>query len=135
MIFFNVSLVGPQLFLSSNRLMAEEKQNVTIACNATGQPQPNITWSKAFGSFSKAKAKVKNEALTIYHIAKNDGGIYMCKAENILGRDTSTVQVIVFSPLRFKVRPPHEVTPLFGFNVRVPCLAESDLKPTVTWEK
>ena len=135
MIFFNFSLVGPQLFLSSNRLMAEEKQNVTIACNATGQPQPSITWSKALGSLPKDKAAVKNGALTIYHVAKNDGGIYMCKAENLLGRDSSTVLVMVFSPLRFKVRPPHEVTPLSGFNVRLPCLAESDLKPAVSWQK
>ena len=133
--FFTFSLADPQLFLSSNRLIAEEKQNVTIACNATGQPQPSITWSKAFGSLPKDKAAVKNGALTIYHVAKNDGGIYMCKAENILGRATSTVLVMVFSPLRFKVRPPHEVTAFSGFNVRLPCLAESDLKPTVTWEK
>ena len=115
--------------------MAEEKQNVTIACNATGQPQPSITWSKAFGSLPKDKAAVKNGALTIYDVAKNDGGIYMCKAENILGRATDTVQLMVFSPLRFKDRPPHEVTPLFGFNVRLPCLAESDLKPAVSWKK
>ena len=135
MIFFNFSLVGPLLFFSSNRLLAEEEQNVTIACNATGQPHPNITWSKALGSLPKDKAKVTNGALTIYHVAKNDGGIYMCKAENILGRDTSTVLVVVFSPPRFKVRPPHEVTPLFGFNLRLPCLTESDLRPTVTWEK
>ena len=83
----------------------------------------------------KEKAAVKNGALTIYNVTKNDGGIYMCKAENILGRDTSTVLVMVFSPLRFKVRPPHEVTPLSGFNVRLPCLAESDLKPIVSWKK
>ena len=133
--FFNFSLADPRLFLSSNRLIAEEKQNVTIACNATGQPQPSITWLKAFGSLPKEKAAVKNGALTIYNVTKNDGGIYMCKAENILGRDTSTVLVVVFSPLRFKVRPPHEVTPLSGFNVRLPCLAESDLKPTVSWKK
>ena len=102
-IFFNFSLVGPQLFFSSNRLIAEEKQNVTIACTASGQPQPSITWWKAFGSLSKDKGVVDSGALTIYNVAKNDGGIYMCKAENLLGRDTSTVLVVVFSSLRFKV--------------------------------
>ena len=50
--------------------MAEEKRNITIDCNATGQPQPSITWSKAYGSLPKEKAAVKNGALTIY-VAKN----------------------------------------------------------------
>ena len=134
-IFLNFFLVGPRLFLSSNRLMAEEKQNVTITCNATGQPQPSITWSRALGSFPKEKAIVNNGALTIYDVGKDDGGIYMCKAENILGRATSTVQLMLFSLLRFKVRPPQEITPVIGLNVRVTCLAESDLRPTITWEK
>ena len=115
--------------------MAEEKQNVTIACNATGKPHPSITWSKAFSSLRKDKAVVKNGALTIYNVAKNDGGIYMCKAENILGRATDTVQLVVFSPLQFEIRPPQEITPFVGSNVRVTCLAESDLRPTITWEK
>ena len=115
--------------------MAEEKQNVTIACNGTGKPRPSITWSKAFSSLPKDKAVVKNGALTIYNVAKNDGGIYMCKAENILGRATDTVQLVVFSPLQFKIRPPQVITPSVGSNVRATCLAESDLKPAITWEK
>ena len=134
-LFFNLSLADPQLFLSSNRLMAEEKQNVTIACNATGQPQPSITWSKALGSLPKDKAAVKNGALTIYHVAKNDGGIYICKAENIIGRASSTVLVVVFSPLRFKVRPPEEITPLIGSTLRLPCVAASELRTTISWGK
>ena len=115
--------------------MAEEKQNVTIACNVTGKPHPSITWSKAFSYLSKDKAVVNNGALTIYNVAKNDGGIYMCKAENILGRATDTVQLVVFSPLQFKIRPPQVITPSLGSNVRLTCLAESDLRPTIRWEK
>ena len=115
--------------------MAEEKQNVTIACNATGQPQPSITWSKAFSSLPKNKAAVKNGALTIYHVAKNDGGIYMCKAENTIGRATDTVQLVVFSPLQFKIRPPQEITPLIGSTLRLPCVAASDLRTTISWGK
>ena len=73
--------------------------------------------------------------LKIYSVTKKDGGVYICKAENILGLATDTAQLTVFSPLRFKVRPPQEVTPVIGYTVHLPCLAESDLSPTTYWRK
>ncbi len=99
-------IVPPQLSLSSNRLMAEEKQNVTIACTATGQPLPSVTCSRAVGSLPEDRTEVMNGTLTIYSVTRNDAGIYICKAENILGSATNTALVIIFSPQRFKVRPP-----------------------------
>ena len=52
------------------------------------------------------------------------------------GISKATAQLTVFSPLRFKVHPPQEVTPTqFGSTVRLPCVAESDLRTTVTWTK
>ena len=59
----------------------------------------------------------------------------MCKAENILGSATHTVQLMIFLRLQFQVRPPQEVTPLIGSSVRLPCVVKSDLKPTITWTK
>ncbi|KAL9975068.1 hypothetical protein ACROYT_G012184 [Oculina patagonica] len=125
----------PQLSFSSNRLMAEEKQNVTIACTATGRPFPSITWTKSVGSLPKDRTEVMNGILTIYSVTRKDAGIYICKAENIMGSATNTALVVIFSPLRFKVRPPQEVTPVIGFAVHLPCVAESDLKPTIAWTK
>ena len=114
--------------------MAEEKQNVSIACTATGQPSPRITWSKAVGSLPADRTKVMNGTLKIHKVTRKDGGTYVCKAENILGSVTDTAQLTIFSPLRFKVRPPQEVTPArFGSTVRVPCVAESDLRTAITW--
>ena len=113
--------------------MAEEKQNVTIACNATGQPSPRITWSKSVGSLPKGKIKVQGGTMKIYSVTKKDGGVYICKAENILGSASDTAQLTVFSPLRFIVRPPQEVTPVIGSTLRLQCVAESELSTTLAW--
>ena len=115
--------------------MAEEKQNVTIACTATGQPLASITWSKSVGSLPEDRTEVMNGSLTIYSVTRKDAGIYICKAENILGSAKETAQLVIFSPLRFKVRPPQEVTPVIGSSVQLPCVAESDLRPTISWTK
>ncbi|XP_078367611.1 contactin-associated protein 1-like [Oculina patagonica] len=116
--------------------MAEEKQNVTIACTATGQPLPSIMWSKSVGSLPEDRSEVINGTLTIYSVKRKDGGTYICRAENILGLATNTVQLMIFSCLRFKVRPPQEVTPfMFGSSVYLSCVAESDLRTTITWTK
>ena len=74
--------------------------------------------------------------LKIYNVTKKDRGTYICKAKNILISATDSAQLTIVSCLRFKVRPPQEVTPtLFGSTVRLPCVAESDLRPTITWLK
>ena len=127
--------VGPQLSLSSNRLRAEEKQKVTISCTATGQPSSRITWSKAGGSLPGGRIHVQDGTLKIFKVTRKDGGIYICKAENILGSVTDTAQLIVYSPLRFRVLPPQRVTPVIGLTLRLPCVAESELSTTISWLK
>ena len=121
--------------LSTNRLIAEEKQDIRFTCSATGQPLPTITWSKSVGNVPEKRTELKNGNLTIYSVNKNDRGTYICKAKNMLGSATDTAQLVIFAALRFKVRPPQEVTPVFGFSVHLPCVAESDLKPTIAWTK
>ena len=116
--------------------MAEEGQNVTIFCNASGQPQPKVTWLKAVGTLQKGRTTVLKGALTIYKMRKSDGGTYICKAENILGSVSVATLLVIFSPLRFKVRPPQEVNATsFGSTLRLPCVAESDLRPRITWTR
>ena len=114
--------------------MAEEEQTISIACSATGRPPPTITWSKAIGSLPD-RTTVSRGALKINNVLRKDGGTYICKAQNILGTAEDTTQLVIFSRLRFKVRPPAQLTVLIGSPVRLPCVAESSLKLTVTWMK
>ena len=114
--------------------MAEEEQTVTIACSATGQPPPNITRSKSIGNLPDTAA-MNNSGLRINNVSKEDGGIYICKAGNILGTEEDTSQLVIFSRLPFKVRPPAQVTAVIGYPVHLPCVTESDMRTTVMWLK
>ena len=76
---------------------------------------------------------MQDGTMKIRSVTKKDAGTYICKAENILGLATDTAQLTVFSPLRFKVRPPKEVTPVIGSTLRLPCVAGSELSTTLTW--
>ena len=128
------STVAPQISISSNQLIAEEGQTVAIACKVTGQLPPTITWSRAIGSLPDRRI-LSNGALKINSVTREDGGIYFCKAENIFGAAEDTIQLVILSRLRFEVRPPTLLTALIGFPVRIPCVAGSSLKPTITWMK
>jgi len=133
-LYFIISTVSPRVSLPSSRLVAEEEQTINIACRATGQPPPTITWSKAIGSLPERRT-VNNGVLKINNVSRKDGGTFICKAENILGGAEKTIQVVIFSRLRFKVRPPVQLTAEIGLPLHLPCVAESDLKPTVAWMK
>ena len=74
-------------------------------------------------------------ALTICKVTKSNGGTYVCRAQNILGSVSVAAQLMIFSPLRVSIRPPQEVTPFFGSTLRLPCEAESDPRPRVTWKR
>ena len=42
---------------------------------------------------------------------------------------------MIFSRLQFRVSPPAQLTVVIGYPMRLPCLAESSLKPTIMWMK
>ena len=79
---------------SSPVVTVREKQNVTLPCNATGFPQPTITCYRN-GHVIEEKQRVKAGYLEITEIQSEDRGNYTCTAENLLGRDQFSINLIV----------------------------------------
>ena len=60
-----------------------------ITCTESGDPQPNVTWTKSGTSI------VKNNTLTIDDVTLKDAGQYGCTAENRAGKIKATVWIDV----------------------------------------
>jgi len=58
-----------------------ERSNVTLHCNATGNPTPNITWTKDGSS----TVLYQGEAYSIVNIQRQAAGEYTCTAWNGVG--------------------------------------------------
>ena len=113
-------------------VIAEEGQNVSLVCQATGQPAPRITWRKAFSQSKKKKTTVAGK-LTILNITKADDGAYVCEAKNFLGEDTAVVQVTVLDRLKFTLIPPVRMVVSDLSNVILNCRAMGSLE--IVWRR
>ncbi|RVE76529.1 hypothetical protein OJAV_G00010830 [Oryzias javanicus] len=70
-----------------------EGSSVTLTCSSDANPAANYTWFKE----NKDSPKSEEQMFTISDITAEDGGLYICVAQNKLGQQNSTVQVSVGS--------------------------------------
>ena len=78
---------------------------------------------------------MRNGVIRIRQVKETDSGTYICEADNTIGLKQGVIQLLVFHRLKFEVSPPQEVTPYVGSTVSFSCVAKSDLRPVITWEK
>lgn len=58
-----------------------------LFCNATGEPAPNITWTKENGN--DGEEVFSGNPLVIVNVGRNDTGTYRCTANNGIGKPVS----------------------------------------------
>ena len=68
-----------------------EGDNVTFYCNATGNPVPNITWTRAHSSAVLSS----NNELIVEAVKRNASGSYICHAFNGFGAYNTSCNVDV----------------------------------------
>lgn len=80
-------------------------KRLILECKAQGYPNPAVTWYKDDESVTQ-NSNITYEAhsivisqLWIEKTVVEDSGVYFCKAENIHGTETKSVEVTVISEL------------------------------------
>lgn len=114
-------------------ITTEEGNDVTMMCHVTGHPLPDMTWSRSEVSLPALRSIVNEGNLTILNVSTTDSGSYLCTARSIVGTNSSSVQLQVYSALKFLTRPPPSVLVYTGQTLNLSCSASSDLETTITW--
>ena len=96
------SISVPKITLSSSQLTVNESRTASLLCSASGNPAPQITWSRENGVLPSNRSKVTADGLMQIDNARfEDAGKYKCVAQNILGRKEEVASLVVQS--RFSV--------------------------------
>ncbi|XP_020621161.1 protein sidekick-1-like [Orbicella faveolata] len=128
----------PEITLHPENQTKSEGDNVTLSCNATGNPQPTISWTRngfpvntsnnSSISFSEDK-----KLLTITNVNRTDSGEYRCLANNSLGNETSDVaRLDVQYPPDITVDPQNTAV-TEGDNVTLSCNVDGNPAPSISW--
>ncbi|KAL9964721.1 hypothetical protein ACROYT_G028401 [Oculina patagonica] len=67
-------------------------QNYTLKCNASGDPHPNITWTK--DGVPVNQFNVSGYLLHLVKVQRKDAGSYRCTASNGYGSDATSVSIV-----------------------------------------
>lgn len=110
----------PEVFVSASSMQEETNGNLSLACQATGDPEPEVWWQLNGGPVNATKpdqpgtlvvyasseaAGANNDKsfriaerwsnLTVYNASDGDAGEYACFARNIAGLARDTVNVAI----------------------------------------
>ena len=107
-----------------------------IECQASGDPHPDIVWTKDEGDIDIGKVRiVHGKGLRIENVRPSDEGTYICTAKNVVGSVTSSAVLKVLEPPVISVRPPVSLHRQAGQPVQLDCLVAGTPMPLVYWTK
>jgi len=74
----------PQFIVSPPaKLELYQQQNITVLCQATGDPPPTVTWTKQNVALPFGRSNVSADGtLQMWNLKKEDSGIYTCMASS-----------------------------------------------------
>ncbi|XP_055720413.1 peroxidasin isoform X2 [Salvelinus fontinalis] len=128
----------PQFTVTPHDQLVLEGHTVDFTCEASGYPQPVIAWTRGGSPLPQDRRHLalSSGTLRITRVAPQDEGQYECQAASPLG----TVRTAVQLNIQQRVTPvftnaPRDVTVESGTDVQIPCRAQGQPEPVLTWNK
>ncbi|KFP01647.1 Hemicentin-1, partial [Calypte anna] len=142
---FDLSVLVPPGIVGENKLedvKVKERQRVTLTCEATGNPVPQITWLKdgqALAEDEDHKFLSSGHFLQITNAQVADTGRYTCIASNTAGDKSKSYTLNVLVSPTITGADGHgsaeDITVILNSPVSLVCEAYSYPPATITWLK
>ncbi|XP_021711305.1 hemicentin-1 [Aedes aegypti] len=130
-------LVPPKIthVTSGGHLQVRKGSPVRLECSATGNPMPNITWTRKNNVLENGEAQYTSSVYTIENMDRHKGGTYICTANNGVGQvATSQIILHVLYPPEIAVENPI-VYSGEGQEAMLVCIVHGESQPEVVWHK
>uniref|UniRef100_A0A3B1ISU5 Ig-like domain-containing protein n=1 Tax=Astyanax mexicanus TaxID=7994 RepID=A0A3B1ISU5_ASTMX len=121
----------PKATVSQTDLLAVEGQSITMHCQATGSPAPEISWSKLRAPLPW-QHKTAGGTLTLTNVGRQDSGQYICNATNAVGYMEAYVQL---EPHPTPPSVPDQVVARRGDTLRLQCIAHGSHPISFQWSR
>ncbi|XP_005375138.1 PREDICTED: hemicentin-1 isoform X1 [Chinchilla lanigera] len=142
---YNVNVWVPPSVYGSNELVqltVIEGNLITLLCESSGIPPPNLIWKKKGSpvladSAGRVRMLSGGRQLQISIAKKSDAGLYTCVASNVAGtaKKDYSLQVYIRPVITNSGSHPTEIIVARGKTVSLECEVHGVPQPTVTWMK
>ncbi|XP_044138209.1 neural cell adhesion molecule 1 isoform X2 [Bufo gargarizans] len=131
----------PKITYVENKTALELDNEITLTCEASGDPLPSITWRTATRNISEedktldgrivVQGHIRMSSLTLKDIQYTDAGEYFCVASNTIGQDTRAMYFEVqYAP---KIKGPLVIYTWEGNPVNITCEVLAYPTARVSW--
>ncbi|XP_057200052.1 peroxidasin homolog isoform X1 [Triplophysa rosa] len=128
----------PQITVTPRDQSVLEGHTVDFPCEASGYPQPVIAWTRGGSPLPNERRHVilSTGSLRISRVALHDQGQYECQAVSPVGTARAAVQLNVLQTVTpVFTNAPRDLTVESGSDVQIPCSAQGEPTPILTWSK
>ncbi|XP_053546099.1 neural cell adhesion molecule 1 isoform X1 [Bombina bombina] len=131
----------PKITYVENKTAVELEDQITLTCEASGDPLPSITWRTSTRNISNdektldgrivVNGHIRMSSLTLKDIQYTDAGEYFCIASNAIGQDTQAMYFEVqYAP---KIQGPVVFYTWEGNPVNITCDVLAYPNAVVSW--